>query len=118
MPLLLSLIDDKEQTQIKRRGGQLDDVLNFIARFTDNGKRKEVIEALTCGCCYWFAQILSVRFDGYIMYDLAENHFVTLIDGRLYDITGDVTEHYLVTPWDEYADEWHKSRIIKQCINF
>ena len=52
------------------------------------------------------------------MYDLVDNHFATLIDGRLYDITGDVTERYLMIPWEEYADEWHKSRIIRQCINF
>ena len=28
------------------------------------------------------------------MYDLTDNHFVALIDGRLYDIMGDVTEQY------------------------
>ena len=52
------------------------------------------------------------------MYDLTENHFVALIDGRLYDITGDVTEQYSVIPWETYDDVQHKVRIIKQCVNF
>jgi hypothetical protein len=52
------------------------------------------------------------------MYDQVFNHFVTEIDGRLYDITGDVTEKYNVIPWDEYSDDLHRIRIIRDCIMF
>ena len=52
------------------------------------------------------------------MYDQVENHFVTQIQGRLYDITGDVTEKYQVKPWDALDDELLKKRIIRDCILF
>lgn len=52
------------------------------------------------------------------MYDPVANHFVTEIAGRLYDITGDVTLNYNTVDWNQYCDEIHKQRIIKQCINF
>lgn len=55
----------------------MDEVLDFILRFTNNGKWNSVIESFTCGCCYWFAYILSVRFpNAIIMYDPVINHFV------------------------------------------
>ena len=52
------------------------------------------------------------------MYDPIVNHFVARIWGRLYDITGDVTDKYEVVAWDEFDDEKEKSRIKKQCIYF
>ena len=97
----------------------MDTILNFISRFTDSGKNKEVIKTFTCGCCYWFALILSVRFsESVIMYDPIINHFVILFENKLYDITGEVTEQYKVVSWKDYYDELEKQRIIEQCINF
>lgn len=97
----------------------MNEVLSFIARFTNNGKWQEVIESFTCGCCYWFAHILCTRFPKAVMtYDPVKNHFATLIGERLYDITGDVTDEYKVVTWHDYCDELHKQRIINQCINF
>lgn len=97
----------------------MNEVLDFISRFTNKGRKQEVIESFTCGCCYWFAHILCNRFPNAIMmYDLIDNHFVTLINGRLYDITGDVTGQYKVIVWDDYDDELHKQRIVNDCINF
>ena len=52
------------------------------------------------------------------MYDQVANHFVVEIDGRLYDITGDVTDNYDVEPWDELDDDLLKQRIIRDCIMF
>ena len=52
------------------------------------------------------------------MYDQVANHFVAEIDGRLYDITGDVTDAYKVEPWDELEDDLLRSRIIRDCIMF
>lgn len=42
----------------------------------------------------------------------------TQIQGRLYDITGDVTEKYQVKPWDALDDGLLKKRIIRDCILF
>lgn len=101
----------------------MEEIRNFISRFTDHGKRLDVIDTFTSGCCYWFAHILSERFtDSTIMYDPVANHFVTQIRGRLYDITGDVTDKYEVIPWTAFSIDWEneleKQRIIDQCINF
>lgn len=53
------------------------------------------------------------------MYDQVENHFVTQIQGRLYDITGDVTEKYQVKPWDALDDELLKRELSEtaSCFN-
>lgn len=92
------------------------DVSAFLRRFHDSN---DVDTVFTCGCCYWFALILHCRFpESTIMYDQVANHFVTQIKGRLYDVTGDVTEQYDVTPWAELDDTLLKRRIIRDCILF
>ena len=101
------------------------DVLNFINKFTLNGKRQEVIETFTKGCCYWFAQILCERFydtdawnqDVEIVYDQLFGHFGCRIDGKVYDITGDVTNQY---QWSRLSDidDMRFERIFRDCINF
>lgn len=103
-----------------------EEVIAFINKFTNNGKRQEVIECFTCGCCYWFAHILFERFydamdwhpDTDIMYDEVANHFGCRIDGRIYDITGDVTEQYHWEPSCVVAqrDELLWDRIVRDCI--
>lgn len=52
------------------------------------------------------------------MYDQIENHFVAEIEGRLYDITGDVTDKYDVIAWDDLDDDLLRARIIRDCIMF
>lgn len=52
------------------------------------------------------------------MYDEVVNHFGTRIKGKVYDITGDVTNKYAWVPWDEMSDELKKSRIVRDCIMF
>lgn len=80
---------------------------------------KDIDTVFTCGCCYWFAVILHSRFpNSVIMYDQIENHFVTQIENRLYDITGDVTDKYKVIPWDSLDDALLKTRIVRDCIMF
>ena len=93
----------------------MSEIEKFIERFRTN----DTIKVFTCGCCYWFAYILCGRFpQAKLMYDLVANHFVAEIDGRLFDITGDVTDKYIVIPWDSYDDELHKQRIVRDCIKF
>lgn len=94
-------------------------VLQFISRFTSNGQYEQVEEAFTCGCCYWFAFILISRFpNSTLMYDEIENHFAVMIDGVIYDITGDVTEKYEMSPWEDLGDDLLRARIVRDCILF
>ena len=93
------------------------EVAKFLKRFHIGG---DVDTVFTCGCCYWFATILCLRFHdkARMMYDQVENHFVTEISWRMYDITGDVTGKYNVEPWDELDDSSLKKRIVRDCIMF
>lgn len=100
-------------------------VMKFIARFTNNGKRQEVIECFSCGCCYWFAETLYERFfmevdECYLMYDPVINHWACKIEDRVYDITGDVTFDYKWKYWEsfKYEDELLTARLFQDCINF
>ena len=107
-------------------------VLKFIARFTNNGKRQEVIDTFSCGCCYWFAKILWDRFcfnepinsrgKIYTVYDPIINHWACCIDYRIYDITGDITdnEEYQWHDWNRfmYQDISLTKRLYRDCINF
>jgi hypothetical protein len=52
------------------------------------------------------------------MYDHVENHFGTMICGKVYDITGDVTAKYRWEPWEKLDDELLKARIVRDCIMF
>ena len=104
-------------------------ILNFINRFTSNGTRKEVIDCFQNGCCYWFAYILSKRFEDFyspqskIYYDEIANHFGYYDQeaNRVYDITGDVTNKY---NWELSFEEvinkdlLHAKRIVRDCIKF
>lgn len=90
----------------------------FLRRFHVNGTIDEVF---TCGCCYYFAVILSERFgsDGaVIMYAPKDNHFGTMIDGLVYDITGNVTSEYEWIQWSLFDDDLERERIIRDCIQF
>lgn len=100
-------------------------VSRFIDRFTQNGKRQEVIDCFTNGCCFWFAHNLHGRFaieasDVIIVYDDIMNHFGCRINGRVYDITGDVTDKYNWRNWIEVyrEDVLRGNRIIRDCVNF
>lgn len=93
----------------------MDKVIRFIEHFQNLG----TIDTFTNGCCYWFAKILEERFNGEIMYNPVDNHFVTLIDGLLFDITGKLDNNENWYQWDEYKklDELETKRIYKYCIN-
>lgn len=93
-----------------------DGVSRFIKRFHDY---TDVDSVFTNGCCYWFAYIIKGRFDeAKIMYDSINNHFGTMINDRVYDVTGDVTDKYSWEPWENFDDELEKSRIVRDCIKF
>ena len=96
------------------------EVQRFIRRFTAHGHQVE--DCFTCGCCFWFARVLTERFPGAeIVYDAIANHFAARIGGRVYDITGDVTDKALAPwqPWDGYEEgSSHRAGIIRDCILF
>lgn len=100
------------------------DILMFIGRFSTDGQgtRWEVVEAFTQGCCFWFSYILAARFGqqygAEIVTDYVANHFAARIAGRVYDITGDVTDAGKWEPWAECNDALLRQRIIDDCIMF
>lgn len=99
----------------------MDKVNSFISRFTGSGRYEQVIKTFSFGCCYWFAHILAERFayDGAeIMYDQVVNHFGTQINGRVYDITGDVTDAFEWECWEDLGDALLATRIERDCIMF
>lgn len=98
-----------------------EEVLNFIKRFQNEG----TIKTFTEGCCYWFAFILDDRFnydvpESGIMYNPIENHFATWINGKLYDITGEIPFTNVWEEWFQYEgkDKLESERIIRDCIEF
>ena len=119
---MTTTLNELTQEQMKTR----ETVLKFIARFTANGQRKEVIDTFSCGCCYWFADILWNRFcfdaeECTVLYDPIINHWACQIDGIVYDITGFITsDEYQWEPWVEfqYKDELLTKRLYRDCINF
>lgn len=52
------------------------------------------------------------------MFDGEEHHFGTEIRGRVYDITGDVTEKYKWVSWDSIPDDKERQKILNEYINF
>ena len=97
------------------------EINKFLKRFHDSDN---VDEVFTSGCCFWFAYILVGRFhldDAYMVYSQKYNHFGAMIDGRVYDVTGDVTETYDDwISWEEFddIDAAEALRIIRDCIYF
>lgn len=92
-------------------------ILSFIAHF----QRPDTIEVFTNGMCYWFAVILLERFGGDILYDMEIGHFVCDVGGRLYDVTGDVTERIgnsSLVCWDFLPehDNLLYERLMRDCV--
>lgn len=80
----------------------------FIKKFKSKFP-EELEQTFYHGYCYWFAMILSLRFEGDIWFNPVIVHFASRIRGNLYDIFG------LVDPGvDPYTgvyrcenDEWY-----------
>lgn len=90
------------------------DVANFLNRF--HHFEHDVTYTFIHGCCYWFAVMLHERFPGSrIMLCKDALHFVTEIEGRLYDITGDVTGEHDVVPWDSVVGR-DRDRVIDNAV--
>lgn len=94
-------------------------ILNYIKQFRDLGAEN----CFANGMCYHFTVLLRQRFGSAhcpILYDQVANHFATLIEGRIYDITGDITENQEYH-WERWNDIHQKDpalekRIRRDCI--
>ena len=87
------------------------EILHFIRQF------RGAQDTFLHGCCYWFAEILESRFNGLKMYHPVLNHFACEIDGKLFDVSGEIDpkgyeDWYMFTGKDELLTE----RIIRDCI--
>ena len=91
-------------------------IIDFIEWF----RKPDTIEVFTNGMCYWFAKILELRFGGEILYATSYGHFVCRIDGRLYDVTGDVSNQYVegLISWNDMPeyDELLYERLVRDCV--
>ena len=97
-------------------------VLDFIWQFRKFGS--DVADAFSNGMCFHFTTILRHRLGcGWctIMYDQVANHFATQIEGRIYDITGDITDDpkYKWERWTTVRSrDWrHTERILRDCVD-
>ena len=97
-----------------------DIILNFIEQFQKFGP--QVVDCFSNGMCYHFTILLQARFgdDCGVLYDPIINHFATEIDGRIYDITGDITDNsdYHFEYWAsyKYKDPKETERIYRDCV--
>lgn len=100
-----------------------DIILRFIKAFiADTGLTQEQAEAAFLrGNCYHFAVILCDIFKGDIVYNLYMGHFVALIGGVYYDITGEVVLNDASPMYTleglKLADETEYARIKHNCIH-
>lgn len=96
------------------------DIEQFISKF----RTPETVKVFTEGCCYWFAHILYTRFtmthkNPEIWYNEVDGHFATKINGRLYDITGEIKDvNNKWVKWDDYLvnEPSYSMVVVKGCI--
>ncbi len=94
------------------------EVMEFINNFKEGFDSKGLEQVFTNGNCYHFALILKELFMGIIYYNLDEGHFITRIDDKYYDITGEVKPSDLCYRWSELSIiEPDQYRVIKNnCV--
>lgn len=92
----------------------------MIDKFIENFRNKNqcLVDIFTNGCCYHFACILNNIFSGFICYNDIDNHFAFMSnEGKLYDITGQISDDKYES-WTLYKvkEPLNSSRIVKNCI--
>ena len=95
--------------------------IEFFIKYFKHFDNNNILErTFLYGYCYYFAIILKERFNGDILYDINEGHFLTKIDDCLYDIRGNVTKKYLninLIPYEELEKLNDFSNIKCGCID-
>lgn len=90
----------------------------LIERFIDGIKNKETVKVFLEEYCYWFAVILKERFGGEIMFSPEQNHFCCRVDGKLWNISGQVEDNGNWQEWWLYQmnEPLDAERVRKICI--
>ena len=73
----------------------------------------------TDGNCYYFALILSDRFNGTLYYDVIYGHFVCKIEDKYYDYGGLVNlDKRVLVEWDKFEeyDKLQYHRIVEDVL--
>ena len=77
----------------------------------------------TNGNCYYFALILSARFEGDVVYDPIVGHYMFKArDGHFYDYTGrrefDTARTQKIFNWTGYEsiDYLHHQHLVRDCV--
>ena len=89
-----------------------DEVIEFIHR------RFPVDCKWLNGNCYYFALILSDRFDGEIYYQPKDNHFISKIDDRYFDYSGEYKNIDGIIKFEDIIsldENWYKY-LIRDCV--
>lgn len=95
--------------------------MNDVGKFIEKFQSQESNAIFAGDCSYWFASILYRRFirnGAKIMLDVETNHFGTMVGGKVYDITGDVTKNYKWIQWLELKDGSVKESVVNEYIMF
>lgn len=111
---------------VKEKWGEID---KFITPF----RKSEVIDIFMNGYCYYFAKILSIRFNTFlwhpaeIYYNPIDCHFACLIGNKLWDINGEISDDIIDYGTNKHGD-WYRwlyyvdfepldsERVVKNCI--
>ena len=97
----------------------MEKVLKFINDFKQiNPKIVEIL--FYCSYSYWFAVILSLRFNESIYYLPVKNHFITKIDNMYYDINGIYKPQEQMYLWPEEYKNFNSfdfQRVYQQYVN-
>ena len=97
----------------------MDKIETFVENFKKGFNKTYLEDVFSNGNCFHFALILEGMFeDAEIIYDLDLNHFLTNIDGKIYDIKGKSTEPMNWESWETISEnkdgEW--TQLIKDCV--
>ena len=89
----------------------MNNIEKFISRFSDCNWLN--------GNCYYFAVILKDRFNGEIIYDPIQGHFLMKLIDKCYDFSGCHELPKTFYYWDELEekDEMHYLRIKRDCVD-
>lgn len=90
----------------------------FIERFKYGFDKKAIEDCFLNGNCYHFAVILkNIYPEGEIVEDVVFNHFMLKLNGKYYDIAGEMTPHSesWLYNWGEH-DSIRDERVKSQCV--
>ena len=91
------------------------EILKFIAQFAD------IKDSFLYGKCYWFAEILMLRFEGGVpYYNQVDNHWVVKFGDTLYDASGEIEDTAGYEPWADVQvqEPALTKRLLKNCACF